>query len=240
MMNTTDTPHIPQLRLPGQAAAPEGPVDMTMMYVMHHAFRRDLARFAETVPRTPLEDRGAWQAMNARWATFSAGLHHHHQGEDAWLWPMLMEKSGAPDRETLAAMEAEHADIDPLLESCRDGLARMTAQPTADARAALAVRLVAAKEHLARHLAHEETDTIALMQRVMTNEEWLAIDERFKEGVAPGLLLRLVPWGLHELPVEVRDRLFALPGGTVHRVMWLLTRGRFERQHRAAFRHAPA
>jgi hypothetical protein len=31
---------------PDQAAAPEGPVDMIMMYVLHHAFRCDLAAFA--------------------------------------------------------------------------------------------------------------------------------------------------------------------------------------------------
>ena len=38
-----------QLRLPGQAAAPEGPVDMQTMYLMHHAFRRDLDSFAAAV-----------------------------------------------------------------------------------------------------------------------------------------------------------------------------------------------
>ena len=57
-----------QLRLPGQAAAPEGPVDMIMMYLMHHAFRRDLAAFAAAVPHTPVEDTGAWGALAARWA----------------------------------------------------------------------------------------------------------------------------------------------------------------------------
>jgi iron-sulfur cluster repair protein YtfE (RIC family) len=235
-MSTTTT----QLRLPGQAAAPEGPVDMTMMYLMHHAFRRDLARFAEAVPHTPVDDADAWRALNARWATFSTALHHHHHGEDTWLWPALMERVGAEDRQTLAAMEAEHGDIDPLLDACRDGLARMDAQPSADVRAGLAVRLTAAREHLARHLAHEESDTIALLQRVMTNEEWLAIDEHFKEGVSFGQVLRLVPWVLHEVPAEVRERLFAEPGGSVHRLVWLLTRARFDRQHRTAFRHAPA
>ena len=51
-MNTTTTGSAsarPPLRLPGQAAAPDGPVDMTMMYLSHHAFRRDLAAFAEAV-----------------------------------------------------------------------------------------------------------------------------------------------------------------------------------------------
>src|SRR3954454_20772298 len=68
MSTTSPHAHVPQLRLPGQAAAPEGPVDMTMMYLMHHAFRRDLSLFATTVPRTPVEDRRAWRALEERWA----------------------------------------------------------------------------------------------------------------------------------------------------------------------------
>ena len=49
-----------QLRLPGQAAAPEGPLDMQMMYLMHHAFRRDLDAFADAVKGTPVRDRRTW------------------------------------------------------------------------------------------------------------------------------------------------------------------------------------
>ena len=44
-MSTTLNAHWPtQLFLPGQAAAPDGPDDMQMMYLMHHAFRRDLTK----------------------------------------------------------------------------------------------------------------------------------------------------------------------------------------------------
>jgi hypothetical protein len=43
-----------QLVLPGQTAAPDGPVDMRNMYVMHHAFRRDLDAFVEACRRTPV------------------------------------------------------------------------------------------------------------------------------------------------------------------------------------------
>jgi hypothetical protein len=42
--------NVPQLMLPGQAAAPEGPVQAMPMYLMHHAFRRDLAAFAAAAP----------------------------------------------------------------------------------------------------------------------------------------------------------------------------------------------
>ncbi len=90
-MTSTPTTHDwpAQVLLPGQAAAPEGPVDMVMMYVMHHAFRRDLAAFAAAAPATPLEDRDAWRALADRWELFATALHHHHTGEDAGLWPLL-------------------------------------------------------------------------------------------------------------------------------------------------------
>ena len=51
-----------QLRLPGQAAAPEGPIDVSTMYFMHFGFRRDLDAFV-TASRTPVADRARWQAL---------------------------------------------------------------------------------------------------------------------------------------------------------------------------------
>lgn len=149
-----------QLRLPGQAAAPDGPVDMQMMYVMHHAFRRDLAKFASAAQHTPVEDRTAWRLLARRWAIFAEVLHNHHSGEDAGLWPWLLEHGTEEDRATLEAMESEHAEIDPLLAACAEGLDRLADHADEDTRAALAVRLVATRDSLARHLAHEETDAI--------------------------------------------------------------------------------
>ncbi|MCW2765721.1 MAG: hypothetical protein JWO11_1680, partial [Nocardioides sp.] len=159
--------------LPGQCAAPEGPVDLSTMYVMHHAFRRDLRWFAIAVPRTPLEDVGTWRATLRRWELFAESLHHHHRGEDTWLWPALMERADGNELVTLQAMEAEHDEIDPLLSACTSCLGRLAdGSATADERAALAVRLVAARESLGRHLAHEETDGLRIIQRHLTQEDW--------------------------------------------------------------------
>ena len=236
-MTTTATTRRHLLRLPGQAAAPEGQVDMTMMYLMHHAFRRDLRAFAEAVPRTPVEDRDTWRALAERWALFSAPLHHHHTGEDTHLWPFLMERASEDERVTLEAMEAEHAEIDPGLDACAAGFSRLAEHADEGARAALAVRLCAVRESLARHLRHEETDTIALLQRVMTQEEWEEIDKEFVKGVTFPFLLRAIPWVMHEVPAEAREHLFET-SGVVHRILWRLTRPRFERLHARAFRYA--
>jgi hypothetical protein len=228
----------PQLRLPGQADAPEGPVDLSVMYLMHHAFRRDLAAFAHVVRRTPLTELAAWRALLRRWDIFSEVLHHHHHGEDTWLWPALLVKAVPSERETLLAMEAQHAEIDPLLASCLVGL-RMLAggHATADDRAALAVRLAAARESLGRHLAHEERDAMRILQRRTTPEEWAAIEARFVQGMTNRQLLALVPWALHQVPDEARRRVLA-GAGLSQRVVWRLTHRRFERLDRRAQQYA--
>lgn len=82
-----------QIMLPGQAAAPEGPVDLMSMYLMHHAFRRDLNDFRRAVTAPLGEDRRRLQALKVRWDLFSTALHHHHAAEDAGLWPLLLERS---------------------------------------------------------------------------------------------------------------------------------------------------
>lgn len=226
-----------QLRLPGQTAAPEGPVDMTLMYVMHHAFRRDLAKFADAARHTPVEDRLTWRLLAKRWDVFSRTLHHHHSGEDAGVWPWLLEHGDESDRETLEAMEAEHADIDPALRGCAEGIARLAEHADEDARAALAVRLAATKEALNRHLRHEETDAIAIIQRLMTPEDWHAVDEEhFKHGMPFSLVVELVPWATYGLTGEALDRAFA-HAGAGFKLVWLATRGRFARREAKAFRY---
>jgi hypothetical protein len=242
-MTSTQIQHAPeawptQVRLPGQTAATPGPVDMTMMYLMHHAFRRDLAAFAAAAKVTPVGDRESWRALAERWDLFSEVLHHHHTGEDTGLWPVLMERTDAAGREVLAAMEAEHAEIDPILEASAAGFHRLAAHADEDARQALAVRLAAAKASLADHLRHEETGAIPILQAVMTQADW---DEReetsFKEGITFRQIVRMVPWVAHEVPDAVRRTVFAKPGGRANQVIWWLTRRGFERRDRVAFRH---
>ena len=199
MPATTRTEHVDQVMFPRQAAAPAGPVDLIGMYLMHYAFRRDLVAFAAAVARTPVEDRAAWRALADRWTWFSTVLHKHHRGEDTGLWPLLRRRADAAGdrvgRETLAAMEAEHAEIDPLLQACAAGFARLAAHPDGDARDALGVRVVAVGERLSRHLAHEETEAMAMVQRYLTDAEWARVEhEYFKSAYAARQLPGMASW----------------------------------------------
>ena len=235
-MTTTHVASWPeQLRFPGQTAAHPGPVDMTMMYVMHHAFRRDLADFAAAAVATPSQARTTWRALATRWQVFASALHHHHSGEDAGLWPLLVERTDDAGRVTLQAMEDEHAEIDPILAACAAGFERLAQHPDDDAKAALAIRLTAAGASLGRHLEHEETEAIAIAQQVLTSQEWEQLEEEhFRSGVALSDVLAVVPWAMHRVPAPLRRSVFALTGRP-YQVMWMLTRRGFARREAVAF-----
>jgi hemerythrin-like domain-containing protein len=212
------------------------------MYLMHHAFRRDLTSFAAAVADTSVEDRRAWRALARRWSQFARVLHLHHEGEDEILWPLLLEKvdrAGDPDgRATLEAMEAEHEEIDPLLCGCAEGLASLAAGADADTRAALVVRMTAARERLGHHLGHEESDAMALVQQHLTPAEWDALHPEFGRHYTPQDGLFALPWVLHEVPRELRPRVLAFVGrGTA--LAWLvLLRLPFALRERRIFRAA--
>ncbi|MGI5243586.1 hemerythrin domain-containing protein [Dactylosporangium sp. CA-139066] len=235
-----------QIRLPGQAATAEGPNDLTGMFTMHWGFRRDLDRFAAAAAGTPVDDRAAWRALAGRWAVFERVLHDHHTGEDEGLWPALaahVERAGTPaERAVLDAMTAEHHGIDPALTAVAEGFARLAAGAGAEERAAVHGHAVAARDLLARHLAHEEGEALELVQRYLSHAEWEHIERvHFRQSKSPRAVIELLAWVLHDLPAHAAARLFSGPasGSGPLLLLWrAFLRRPFARREAAAFRYA--
>ena len=241
MDTTTPRTDKPQIDLPGQTHVANGPHDQTGMYLMHHAFRRDLDCFVRAVRGTPVGDAETWAALRARWERFAGILHHHHPIEDTAIWPVLLQHARS-DADTdavqlLEDMEAEHEEIDPALTACHDGFAAMVDHPCDDHRNALDVRVTAARELLAGHLRHEETEALPYLQRVMTDEEFATSEKAAVDGYPKSVIPFLVPWLLHQLP-GTAGRDFVAAQGRVYALLHLLTRRRFLRGEQRAFRYA--
>jgi iron-sulfur cluster repair protein YtfE (RIC family) len=229
-----------QLDLPGQTHVARGPHDHTGMYVMHHAFRRDLAAFASSVRATPLGDAATWRALARRWDRFSATLHHHHTAEDTLYWPVLLSAVEARGTEAdvteVRAMSEEHADIDPLVSAITEGFAGVLEHPCEEHRNALDIRLAGLREVLGEHLRHEETVVLPLVQRVMTHEEFQGVEAAIGKSYRLRDVPFIVGWAMQGLPEDARTAMFALAGGP-YRLVHAVVRRRYERGEARAFRY---
>lgn len=235
------TTYRPQLTLPRQAHTAEGPHDQTGMYVMHHALRRDFARFAAAVEGTPTSEQAVWAALERRWVAMAEVLHHHHSAEDAHLWPLLQRHAEADGDEVglqlLADMEAEHADVDPALDNVHAAFTAMSEHPCTDHRNALEIRLGAAHELLLVHLAHEEKHALPMLQRTLSVEENTAFEKAVEKAYPLSCVPFVLPWAMDDVPAEARERLLeTTPPG--YGLLLRLFRIRYERGERRAFRYA--
>jgi iron-sulfur cluster repair protein YtfE (RIC family) len=188
-------------------------IDFTMMYVTHDAFRRDLGRFTAASAAGTAHSPGVREG----WENFKAQLLLHHSVEDTHLWPTVRRAAaGRPSGLALIdEMEAEHAQIDPLLSAVDDALTG-----SGDNLAAHVAGLASALEW---HLKHEEDAALPLIQTVCTPADWRAFasEMRRRQGVKGAAIY--VPWILDgTAPDEQRRFLAALPAPVrvISRVLW--------------------
>ena len=232
------------LLLPGQAAAPDGPADMTMMYVLHHAFRRDVRDFARAAASTPTRRREQWMLLAQRWDLFTHELHQHHTKEDEILWPLLLERVRAAQdvgsERVLHEMTAEHSVLDPLLADATGALRELGDGGGVTSHDRLWDVLTELEGVLGHHLGHEESAAIEILQRYVGGDEWADLERtRFRTRQSLNQARFFVPWALKGLPPEAEHRVLTL-GGPALRVVNAVSRRRFRAQEQEYFGFAPA
>ncbi len=154
--------------------------DVIMMRAAHDAFRRDLRHL---VAAPGLE----------RWRRFSKQLRIHHTAEDTVLWPRMRARGAAPA--LLDAMEAEHAQIAPLL-------ARVSTAFAGKSGAERATHLAALSSLLGTHLQHEETEVLPLI----TEREWTLLDREMRRRIGIRGIRSYFSWLLEEASPTTRSR----------------------------------
>ncbi|WP_329238765.1 hemerythrin domain-containing protein [Actinoallomurus sp. NBC_01490] len=190
-------------------------IDLTLMYATHDAFRRDLGRLALVAATGEI---GSREALRAGWNDFRRFLTVHHVAEDAVLWPALRAKlSERPaDLRLLDDMEAEHAELDPLLEAVDMAIA--VGDP------------VALDEHgdalvggLAAHLDHEETDALPLICETLTDAEWAAFGHEQRRRLGLSGAAEYFPWLLDGVPEDRAHEVLSIlppPLRLVYHALW--------------------
>lgn len=157
-------------------------LDMTMMYAYHDALRRDLARVAHLAARSD------------GWDLFERFLRVHHDAEDDALWPVMRDGlvGQSEDVTLLDEMEAEHAALGPILEAIDDALGRGESSPSARADLVAQFR---------EHLTHEEEAALPVIDRTLTEEQWIQFGEASVARIGADMPT-LLPWVLDGADAE--------------------------------------
>jgi len=193
-------------------------LDMSMMFAMHDALRRDLERVGRIAGRLDDDPAKLLRAASG-WELFKKFLVNHHESEDEALWPALRAAVAAhPDQAALVdALEAEHAVIDPLLRAI--DLAAADPDGGHERFGGLVDELII---ELSAHLTHEEKDGLPLIDRSITEEEWQHFNSANAERNRPAAAM-FMPWLLEGTDPQRLDALlgkFPQPMVPVFREQW--------------------
>lgn len=164
----------------------------TALMMSHHAFRRDLARFATALGNVEAGDASRVEALREEWKWYRGALHSHHESEDNGVFPAIA-KDHESARLTIEGLSADHRRIDPLLER---GDAAFAELPKAAGALAVVREL---KELLDPHLAIEERELIPFLRGMKAfppppNDEAAAM---YAQGFA---------WSMQGIASDVLDR----------------------------------
>lgn len=210
------------MNVPAQPpTAATGRIDLTMMYAVHDAFRRDLALLLSSADSTDPADRAAFAAG---WARFRDYLVIHHVAEDDSLWPPMRRRLADQPAGTalLDTMEVEHGLIDPLIAEIDDAVASGGFGRLRDPVEKLSRSLL-------DHLDHEEAEALPLLQRVLTPAEWKAFGDTQRRRVGISGAATFIPWLLDGAPETTQRKVLGLMPPPVRLLYRLVWRRRYER-----------
>jgi len=168
----------------------------TMLMMSHHAFRRDIARFASALEKVAKGDLSRVEALREEWQNYRGALHGHHEMEDTRVFPHLKaEQSSLGD--TIEQLSAEHRRIDPLLERGDRAFAELPRTAAAEAVVSELTRL------LEPHLATEEAKVVPFLRgaKEFPAPATDAEAEMYAQGFA---------WSMHGIANEVLDQVYVL------------------------------
>ena len=192
-----------------QTTSPHSLIDVSDMVVVHRAFRREFGLLPGLVRAVPAGDTARAAVLAAHLRLCLDGLHLHHTGEDAMLWPVLLERA-APSADVVHRMEADHERVHQRLEVLRAALGRWETE----ARPAVTEEVAAGIEALAAvvlpHLADEEREILPLAARHMSEAEWEAVGQHGMAHMQKAQLPLMFGMVLEECDAEERTRMLGV------------------------------
>jgi hypothetical protein len=206
---------------------PDTLTDVHDMVVVHRAFRRELGLLPGLVRAVPAGDTARAAVLAAHLRLCLAGLHLHHSGEDAVLWPTLLART-TPQAALVHRMEAQHEQVHDRVEALRAALDRWATEARPAVTEEVATGVEALEAAVLPHLAEEEREILPLAARHLSEAEWEAVGQHGMAHMARSQLPIMFGMVLEGCDPEERARMLGVLPGPVR----LLARTVFAWQYR--------
>jgi hemerythrin-like domain-containing protein len=183
------------------------PIEVRDMAIIHQTFRRAYEEAAQLVRANPTPSPARVTFLADHIDFGLTMLHHHHEGEDEILYPLLVER--VPDHATRTEqIDEEHQAVKGTIDAAQRACARWRSAPSEVTGTALAAALDEVNSALVPHLDNEEREVVPLAAVTVTQKEW---DSLAKHGIAsiPGNK-RLIAFGMILEPLNETDRVYML------------------------------
>jgi hemerythrin-like domain-containing protein len=151
---------------------PQPMADSRDMFVVHDMFRRQFKAIPGLVSEVSEGDAAqvAIVADHVTWmVTF---LHAHHEGEDQFVWPRLLERIPEKIDPLILTMEDQHAGLAKALDDLAAKAASWRSTSAAQERDTLAGAATELLARIAEHLGMEEREVLPLIDKYLTEKEW--------------------------------------------------------------------
>ena len=161
--------------------------DVRDMYVVHRVFRREFVLIPQLIRQVAAGDTARAAVVGEHARLLLAGLDMHHTGEDALLWPKLLERN-PPNAELVHRMEGQHHRVEELISQLQESLTRWQAEARPAVREEVASTFDQFRVALLEHLDDEEQHILPIAARCVTQEEWNELGQHGIEKVTKAQL----------------------------------------------------
>jgi hemerythrin-like domain-containing protein len=145
--------------------------DTTEMASVHRVFRNALSQVPQLVgPAADDADRA--ELVASYYDNVLRLLHVHHDSEDMFLTPLLLERGTSDETAEIARIAAQHAAVLGDIETAEARISEFRAAPTVDGAATLASSLAGLNASLVAHLDEEENIAMPIAAKYINVAEW--------------------------------------------------------------------
>jgi hemerythrin-like domain-containing protein len=153
------------------------------MVVIHRVFRREFQLLPDLIEQVAGGNTQRAAVLAEHLTDLVSSLHHHHEGEDDLLWPVLLAKATL-QTELVHRMESQHEALSTALEKVEKLTPAWAATANPADRDELAKAVRESSVILEEHMAEEEKEILPVVDEHLTAEEWDKLGDRGAKSIS--------------------------------------------------------